>query len=115
MCTNNIFDNKLDRWIDCLQGDLDGFPLGQTDGFPVGASAGVLVGNPRNTPTSTATEIDPNLGTSLFDCFAFQMYEIIFYGLSLWCSKLIELKGFPLTIRVTTGSIGFRRRRMLKV
>ena len=68
---NNIFNNnKLDRWIDRLLGDLDGIPLGQTDGFPVGTSAGVLVGNPRNTPTSTATEIDLNLGTSLFDCFS---------------------------------------------
>ena len=79
-----------------LLGDLEGFLLGQTDGLLVGTSAGVLVGNPRNTPTNAATEGDLNLGTSPFDCFAFQMHEITFYGLSLWCSKLIELKGFSL-------------------
>ena len=75
-------------------GDLEGFPLGQTDGLLVGTSAGVLVGNPRNTPTNTATEGDLNLGTSPFDCFAFQMYEITFHELKLWHLEVVQNIGF---------------------
>ena len=91
---NNCILDDSNRGITCSLRDLDGFPLGQTDGFPVDASAGVLVGNPRNTPTNTTTEMDLNLGTSPFDCFAFQMHEITFYELKLWHLEVVQNIGF---------------------